>query len=115
MPETFVVDEDPASDSLLRRVGPAWFDGDEEDLRQVMAQTYGMISHIDDNVGRAIDFLQAKGLYDHTVVAFIADHGEYLGSHHLWHKTPYGSGRSCCACRIFGACPGDERVFAMMW
>ncbi|MCY3682778.1 MAG: sulfatase-like hydrolase/transferase [Gemmatimonadetes bacterium] len=89
LPETFVVDEDPASDSLLRRVGPAWFNGDEEDLRQVMAQTYGMISHIDDNVGRAIDFLQAKGLYDNTVVAFIADHGEYLGSHHLWHKTPY--------------------------
>jgi len=89
LPETFVVDEDPASDSLLRRVGPAWFNGDEEDLRQVMAQTYGMISHIDDNVGRAIDFLQAKGLYDHTVIAFIADHGEYLGSHHLWHKTPW--------------------------
>ena len=83
------MDENPAPDSLLRKVGPAWFDGDEADLRQVMAQTYGMISHIDDNVGRAIDFLQAKGLYDNTVIAFIADHGEYLGSHHLWHKTPW--------------------------
>ena len=45
------MDENPAPDSLLRKVGPAWFDGDEADLRQVMAQTYGMISHIDDNVG----------------------------------------------------------------
>ena len=89
LPETFFARENPAAHSALRKQGPAWFDGDADDLRQVMAQTYGMISHIDDNVGRAIDFLKAKGLYGNTVIAFIADHGEYLGSHHLWHKTPW--------------------------
>ncbi len=61
----------------------------EEELREAMAQTYGMITHIDDNVGRVMEALKENGLYDNTVVAFLADHGEYLGSHHLMRKAPW--------------------------
>lgn len=64
---------------------------DEEDLREVIAQTYGMISHIDDNIGRVMDSLEDKGLADNTVVVFMSDHGEYLGTHNLLGKSvwPY--------------------------
>ncbi len=60
---------------------------DEDRLREVTAQTYGMISHIDENVGRVLDALERKGLADNTIVLFVSDHGEYLGSHGLLHKS----------------------------
>jgi arylsulfatase A-like enzyme len=57
-----------------------------EEMREILAQTYGMISHIDANVGRVMAALEAGGLADNTIVLFIADHGEYLGSHNLLYK-----------------------------
>lgn len=59
------------------------YDFDEDDLRAITAQTYGMISHIDDNVGRIMNYLEQNKLSQNTVVVFMSDHGEYLGSHHL--------------------------------
>lgn len=58
----------------------------EATLREVMAQTYGMITHIDDCVGRVVDHLERRGLAQDTVVVFLSDHGEYLGTHHLLYK-----------------------------
>ncbi len=59
---------------------------DEAELREIIAQTYGMITHVDDNVGRVLAALEKAGLAENTVVALIADHGEYLGGHDLLHK-----------------------------
>jgi arylsulfatase A-like enzyme len=36
---------------------------------------YGMISHIDDNVGRLRDFLEEEGLTDNTIFIFTTDNG----------------------------------------
>ena len=55
----------------------------EKDLRRVMAYYYATISQIDHHVGRLIALLKEKGLYDNTLIVFTADHGEYLGYHHL--------------------------------
>lgn len=62
---------------------------DEDELREMMAQTYGMITHIDDNIGRVLHCLKEKGLREDTVVVFMADHGEYLGAHHLRTKAEW--------------------------
>ena len=59
---------------------------DEADMREIMAQTYGMITHVDSCVGQVLQALEKSGKADNTVVAFIADHGEYLGAHNLLHK-----------------------------
>jgi arylsulfatase A-like enzyme len=59
---------------------------DEAVIRRNTAQTYGMISHIDDCIGRVISTLKETGQYDNTVIVFMADHGEYLGSHNLLMK-----------------------------
>lgn len=58
----------------------------ETELREITAQTYGMISHIDDNIGKVMQKLEQRGLDENTIVVFMADHGEYLGSHHLLRK-----------------------------
>jgi len=52
-------------------------------LRRVMALYYATISQLDAQVGRMIEVLKQKGLYDNTLIIYTADHGEFLGFHHL--------------------------------
>ena len=69
-----------------RAFRPGYFDNStltETALRRVMAYYYATISQIDFQVGRMLDVLKAKGLYDNTLVVYNSDHGEYLGFHHL--------------------------------
>jgi arylsulfatase A-like enzyme len=55
----------------------------EAKLRLAMAYYYASISQIDHHVGRLVAVLKEKRLYDNTLIVFTADHGEYLGFHHL--------------------------------
>lgn len=54
--------------------------------REIIAHYYGMITLIDDAVGRILMTLDETGLADNTVVVFTSDHGEWLGDHRLWLK-----------------------------
>jgi arylsulfatase len=53
------------------------------------AHYYGLISFVDDQVGRILQALRDTGLEESTLVIFLADHGECLGNHGLWGKGPY--------------------------
>lgn len=55
----------------------------ETSLRRAMAYYYATITQIDYHLGRMIGLLKEKGLYQNTLIVFTADHGEYLGSHHM--------------------------------
>jgi arylsulfatase A-like enzyme len=57
-------------------------------LREIIANYYGMISLIDHQVGRLLQTLQDEGLADNTLVVFTSDHGEWLGDHGLMLKGP---------------------------
>ncbi|MEX2607589.1 MAG: sulfatase-like hydrolase/transferase [Kiritimatiellia bacterium] len=57
-----------------------------EKRKEIAAHYYGNISLIDDWVGRLIDGLKQKGLYQDTLIVFTSDHGEYLGDHSLYYK-----------------------------
>lgn len=61
---------------LLRRPEVKW-DFFENTLRHY----YSCISHIDAQIGRLIEFLKLKGLYDDTIIIFAADHGDNQGCH----------------------------------
>jgi len=61
----------------------------EQDLREAYVQTFGMISHVDEQLGRVLDALADFGFSDDTVVAFISDHGDQLGEHGLMYKSFY--------------------------
>jgi arylsulfatase A-like enzyme len=62
---------------------------DEAGLRHLRAQYFGMISEVDDQVGRLWDVLARTGQFDDTVVVVISDHGEMLGDHGLKEKLGY--------------------------
>lgn len=51
---------------------------------------YANITFIDEQVGKIVDALKEKGMYDQSVICFTADHGDMLGDHYHWRKTyPY--------------------------
>lgn len=54
----------------------------EKALRKSMAYYYASITQIDDEIGRMIQLLKDKGLYDNTLIIYTSDHGEHLGYHH---------------------------------
>lgn len=58
--------------------------------RRERARYYGLVSALDDNVGRLLDALDRLGLAGDTLVLFTSDHGDSLGEHGLFRKTiPY--------------------------
>ncbi len=58
-------------------------------LREMAAQMYGMVTHVDRCIGRIIEHLEARGLLDQTLIIFTTDHGELLGDHGFLLKGPY--------------------------
>jgi arylsulfatase A-like enzyme len=57
------------------------FPRSEHDVRRAMSQYYGMISHLDEQIGRILDALLESPYADNTMVIFAGDHGYSLGSH----------------------------------
>ena len=60
----------------------------DEQLREIIANTYGQIALIDHNVGRILIALKDAGLDENTIVIYISDHGDWLGDHGLILKVP---------------------------
>lgn len=83
------VSEQPAHD---RAYNAGYFPNEkltETALRRITAFYYAAVSHIDQQVGRMIETLKRKEIYDDTLVIFTSDHGEYLGFHHMILKSNY--------------------------
>ena len=57
-----------------------------EAIREHLADYYGMVSQLDDQVGRILGKLEELGLADETLVVFTSDHGLAVGSHGLLGK-----------------------------
>jgi arylsulfatase A-like enzyme len=66
------------------RIGPQ----SDAQLRRIIANTYGMVSLVDHQVGRILAALHDEGLADDTLVVYTADHGDWLGDHGLVLKGP---------------------------
>lgn len=58
----------------------------ETDTRRQIAEYYAMITHLDDAVGRIIDALKTKGVYENTIIVFAGDNGLGVGQHGLFGK-----------------------------
>ena len=55
--------------------------GNEWRFREFLCGYYGLISSVDFNVGRLLNWLDANSLAECTIVMFLSDHGEMLGQH----------------------------------
>lgn len=62
---------------------------DEKKLRRLKAVYYGLMSEVDEALGRVFAFLKETGRWDNTLVIFTSDHGEQMGDHWLLGKCGY--------------------------
>lgn len=58
----------------------------EEMVKRELALYYGMISELDDQIGRIIKSLQENGQFENTLIVFAGDNGLAVGSHGLLGK-----------------------------
>lgn len=51
---------------------------------------YASVTFIDEEIGKIIQTLKEKGMYDNALICYVSDHGDMLGDHYHWRKTyPY--------------------------
>jgi len=62
---------------------------DDDALRQLRATYYGMVTQVDDDLGRLFAALRASGTYERTLIIVTTDHGEQLGDHWMLGKDGY--------------------------
>jgi len=61
-----------------------------EKEKNALKQYFGMVSHVDDSVGRILKYLDDNNLTDNTIVVFTADHGDMFFEHNRRNKgLPY--------------------------
>lgn len=60
---------------------------DEENVRRAIRAYYGLVSFLDDNIGRLLKALDENGLTENTRVIYTTDHGDNLGTRGLWGKS----------------------------
>lgn len=53
----------------------------EAEIREFIAEYYGMIHNIDWNLGRILNRLDSLGIAENTMVVFLSDHGDMFGQH----------------------------------
>ena len=61
----------------------------EKRLRRLKAVYFGLMTRVDDEIGRLMAFLKSSGLWDNTLIIFTSDHGEHIGDHWLLGKGGY--------------------------
>jgi choline-sulfatase len=55
-------------------------------IRRARGAYYGMITELDDLVGKVLEQLDRTGQRENTLIVYTSDHGEMLGEHGLWLK-----------------------------
>lgn len=73
---------------------------DESALRRMRAQYFGMISEVDNQLGRLWEWLRESGAWANTMVIVTSDHGEMLGDHGLKEKVGYWESSQHVPCII---------------
>ena len=59
---------------------------DRRRVREARAAYYGLVSFVDDCVGRILSALNRSGQTDNTTVVYASDHGDMMGDHGFWTK-----------------------------
>ena len=58
----------------------------EEVIRDQLAEYYGLVTHLDEHIGRVLEVLRKSRHAENTIIIYAADHGLALGSHGLLGK-----------------------------
>lgn len=89
MPTQYAPQERPTHPFLQAMSNIAIYDKafDEPRIRRAIAAYFGMVSFLDDNIGKILAALHAAGLMEDTRVIYASDHGDNLGNRGLWGKS----------------------------
>ena len=64
------------------------FSYDDKKTMRMKSHYYGMISLIDDQVGRILEYLEENDMRENTLIIFTSDHGDYMGDYGMYTKSP---------------------------
>jgi arylsulfatase A-like enzyme len=79
--------ENPHPLHVPYRIERRSLDYDKEAVwRQRRATYYGLITEIDDHLGRLFAWMKERDLWENTLILFTSDHGEYVGDHWMFEK-----------------------------
>jgi arylsulfatase A-like enzyme len=86
--------DDPRSNSPYRdrNAEPDSTYRDKNKVRYMVSDYYGLVTEVDDWVGRILKRLDDLGLAHNTLVVFTSDHGEMLGDHGMHSKFVFYEG-----------------------
>ena len=73
--------------SLQRGEFPIAYPQTVSEFKQAKARYWGLVTLVDEMVGRVLTRLRELGLDDNTIVVFTSDHGEMMGDHRLMSKS----------------------------
>jgi len=59
------------------------------DVKRALAGYYGLVSSMDENVGKVLAALHKTGLDANTRIVYTSDHGDNLGARGLWGKSTF--------------------------
>ena len=87
MPEGHLENQHPVYQRMRRMFGCVDFP--EELVRRGRAGYYGLITYLDEKIGRLLTALEETGQAENTVVIYTSDHGEMNGEHGMWRKSNF--------------------------
>ncbi len=58
----------------------------DEEVRRAVSVYYGMVSQLDEQIGRVLSALRDAGLDGETRIIYTSDHGDMVGAHGMWWK-----------------------------
>jgi arylsulfatase A-like enzyme len=62
---------------------------DDKKTSRMKASYFGLMTEVDDNLGRLFAYLKETNQWDNTLIVFTSDHGEQIGDHWLLGKMGY--------------------------
>ena len=85
LPDNFedAMDDKPA---LYRRTQDRYGQLTPEEHRECIRRFYAFCSYEDFLFGKVLEQVEKRGLMDNTLILYVSDHGDYMGSHGLWAK-----------------------------
>ena len=84
----------------------------EEQVRRARAGYYGLITYLDEKIGRLLQVLKETGQRENTVVVHCSDHGEMNGEHGMWRKSSFYEASSRVPLQVSwpGRIPAGRRI-----
>lgn len=80
-------ENEPLRYRLLREYYGNKYGKNENDIRELTARYWGLVTQVDLSVGAILRTLETLGLTENTIVVYTSDHGDMMGAHRMVEKS----------------------------